>query len=231
MGRALVAILTAAMTVTLAAPGAARADDYYVTIFTAESVPYRPTNTHAFASLVRVPCGPDGKPGAPEVDAICWGPASLKVRGITLRAEEGANMTVTETIEWCRRECLRVSVWGPYRVKCELYEKLKEQSALLSSGKIKYKSTDTFVPRCLAMNCYHALTHPVAPLRRHSGVFNPGDAAGTLVLQCYNPWLIDPCTTHDHILSVIGADKYELVRRSFDYRPGRIDAIRSAVGR
>lgn len=209
----------------------AGADDYFVTIFTAESVPFRPTKTHAFASIVRAPCGPDGKPGALEVHAICWGPASMKVRGVTLRAEEGANLTLPETLEWCRAECLRVSVWGPYRVKCELYEKLKEQSELLSSGKIKYKSTDTFVPRCVAMNCYHALTHPVAPLRRHSGAFNAGDAAGSLVLRVYNPWLIEPCTTHDPILSVIGADKYDLVRRSFGYRPGRVDAIRSAVGR
>jgi hypothetical protein len=213
----------------VAAP--ARADEYFVTVFTAEAVPYRPTKTHAFASLVRVPCGPDDKPGAPEVHAICWGPASMKVRGITLRAEEGVNLTVPEALEWCRAECLRVSAWGPYQVKCELYEKLKAQSELLASGKIKYKSTDTLTPRCVAMNCYHAMTHPVAPLRRISGGFNAGDAAGTLALQVYNPWLIDPRTTHDHILSVIGADGSDIVRRSFDYRPGRVDAIRSAVGR
>lgn len=217
--------------VVFATSSAARADDYFVTIFTAESVPYRPTNTHAFAGVVRIPTAPDGRPCPAEVYPICWGPANLKVRGITLCPEKGVNMTVPEALDWCRAQGLRVSVWGPYRIKCELYEKLRVQSELLSSGRIKYKSTDTFVPRCLAMNCYHAMTHPVAPLRRVSGAFNPGDAAGTLVLQCYNPWLIDPCTTHDFVLTILGADQFELVRRSFDYRPGRIDAIRSAVGR
>jgi hypothetical protein len=209
----------------------ARADEYYVTIFTAESVPYRPTNTHAFASIVRVPTSANGKFGVPEGDAICWGPANKKVRGITLAPEAGANMTLTETLDWCFESGWRVSVWGPYRTEYELYQKLKAQSVHLSSGFVKYKPTDNFLPRSVAVNCYHALTQPVSRRHWYSGAFTAGDAGGTTVLQAYRPWLIDPCTTHDHILSVIGADKYELTRRSFDYQPGRIDAIRSAAGR
>ena len=92
MARAFVLIVALG---ALGAPGAARADDYYVTVFTAESVPYRPTSTHAFAGLVRVPTG-----GPAEVDAICWGPASMKIRGITLRGEDGVNMTVPATLDW-----------------------------------------------------------------------------------------------------------------------------------
>lgn len=225
MGRALVVIVAVISFVTFA-PRTARADDYYVTVFTAESVPYRPTNTHAFASVVRVPPG-----GAAEVDSICWGPANMKIRGITLKPEEGANLTVPECLAWCRDNCWRVSVWGPYRVECELYQKLKAQSVLLSSGKIKYKPTDTFQNRDVAQNCYHALTSPVAPLKRYAGAFTAGDASGTTIVNAYRPWLICPGTTHDEILGVIGADKYELTRRSHDYHAGRIDAIRSAVGR
>lgn len=224
MGRALVAIVVAGSIVTLG--GTARADEYYVTVFTAESVPYRPTNTHAFASLVRVPDA-----GPAEVGAICWGPASMKIRGLTLKGEEGANITVPESLAWCRDNGWRVSVWGPYRVRCELYQKLTAQSELLSSGKIKYKPTDTFQKRDVAQNCYHALTSPVAPMKRYAGAFTAGDAAGTTILQAYRPWLIDPATTHDELLPVIGADTFELTRRSYDYHAGRIDAIRSAVGR
>src|SRR5688572_11711832 len=106
MGRALVAIVTVVAAVTLA-PRTARADEYYVTVFTAESVPYRPTNTHAFASIVRVPAG-----GAAEVDSICWGPANMKVRGITLKPEEGANLTLPECLAWARDAGWRVSAWG-----------------------------------------------------------------------------------------------------------------------
>src|SRR3954464_15853167 len=117
MGRALVAIVTAVAAIAFA-PQTARADEYYVTLFTAESVPYRPTNTHAFASIVRVPAG-----GAAEVDSICWGPASMKIRGITLKGEEGANLTVPECLAWSHDKGWRMSVWGPYRVECELYQK------------------------------------------------------------------------------------------------------------
>jgi hypothetical protein len=230
MGRALVAITTVVAAVTLA-PRTARADEYYVTVFTAESVPFRPTNTHAFASFVRVPIGPDGRRGAAEAVSVCWGPANMKVRGITPAPEPGANFPLLTTLDWVSSSGWRVSAWGPYRTRCELFETMKAQSEWLSSGKVKYKPTDTFVPRGIAVNCYHALTHPVAPLHRLSGAFTAGDAAGTIILQSYNPYLIDPCVTHDHILALVGADRYELTRRSFDYRPGRIDAIRSAVGR
>lgn len=209
----------------------AKADEYYLTLFTAQSVPYRPTNTHAFVSVVRVPTGPNGKPATPELDAICWGPANKKVRGITLMPEAGVNMALTETLDWCRDSGWRVSAWGPYRIECELHQKLKAQAEHLSSGKVRYKPTDNFVPRCVAVNCYHALTQPVSRRHWYSGVFTAGDAGGTTVLQAYRPWLVDPRTTHDHILGVIGADKYELVRRPFDYQPGRVDAIRSAVSR
>lgn len=207
------------------APAGARADDYYVTVFCAESVPYRATNTHSFASLVRV------ANGAAETDAICWGPANMKIRGITLRPEEGKNFTLPETLDWVKGNCWRVSVWGPYKVECDLYRKLKCQADLLSSGAIKYKPTDTIQRRDVAQNCYHALTSPVAPLKRYAGAFTAGDAAGTTILQAYKPWIVDTGTTHDEILTLIGADKYDLVRRSFSYQPGRVDAIRSAVGR
>jgi len=222
MGRALIAILTSA---ALFGSHAARADDYYVTLFCAESVPYRPTNTHSFVSLVRV------ADGAAAVDAICWGPANMKIRGITLKPEEGKNFTLTETLDWVKGNGWCVSMWGPYKVERELYCKLKAQAELLSSGTIKYKPTDTFQRRDVAQNCYHALTSPVAPLKRYAGAFTAGDAAGTTILQAYKPWLISPDATHDEFLSVIGADKYELNRRSFAYQPGRIDAIKSAVGR
>lgn len=218
------ALLTAV--VLFALPAAARADDYFVTVFCAESVPFRSTNTHSFASIVRVPTA-----GAAELDAICWGPANMKIRGLTLRPEEGKNFSLTETLDWVKGNGWRVSAWGPYKVELELYCTLKTQADMLNSGTVKYKPTDTFQRRAVAQNCYHALTSPVAPLKRYAGAFTAGDAAGTTVLQAYKPWLIDPCTTHDEILKLTGADKYDLARRSFAYQPGRIDAIRSAVGR
>lgn len=206
-------------------PQVARADDYFVTLFCAESVPYRPTNTHSFASIVRIPNG------AAELDAICWGPANMKIRGLTLKPEEGKNFTLAETLDWVKGNCWRVSVWGPYKVDRELYCALKAQAERLNTGCVKYKPTDTLQRRAVAQNCYHALTSPVAPLKRYAGAFTAGDAAGTTILQAYSRWLIDPCTTHDEVLKLIGADKYELTRRSFAYQPGRADAIRSAVGR
>jgi hypothetical protein len=202
------------------------ADDHFVTIFSAEAVPFESRKTHMFVVLHRVPAG-----GAVEQHHISWFPESRRVRGVTLRPEPGLNLPLDETFAHCRNQCLRVSVWGPYQIKPELFELMKCQQAKLESGKVKYKPTDNLYPSDVAANCYHAIWQPVAPCRKYSGAFNCGDASGAMTVQLFSKWIIDPCKTHDAVLELVVPKGETITRRSFDDRPGRIDAIRSAVGR
>lgn len=218
--------------VLLAAPlPASAADSYYVTIFSAETVPFQSTHTHTFVVVTRIPAPINGVPQAVEQHQISWAPANLNPRGLTLRPERGVNLSVPDTFQYCRSSCMRVSAWGPYQIKPELFEMMKCQAAKLDSGRVKYKPTDNLYHTDVAANCYHAIWQPVAPCRKYSGAFNCGDASGAMTVRLFQPWLIDPCTTNDSILELVVPRGETVMRRSFDDRPGRIDAIRSARGR
>ncbi|MFO0796598.1 MAG: hypothetical protein U0804_03920 [Gemmataceae bacterium] len=219
MRRMLVALIVAVVPTV-----SAHADDYYVAVFSAEAVPYKPELTHSFAAAVRVSAG-----GAAEVVGISWLPASLNPRGLTLAPEAGVNLGIPDTVAWAQRLGMRVSVWGPFRIDAELFCRLKAQAERLGTGRVRYKPTDTAFPAALVQNCYHALWMPVAPLRARgvSGAFSAGDAASGVTVGLYAPWVVEPCRTHDAVLGLLGVAECGLTRRAFDDRPTRRDAVRS----
>lgn len=208
-------------------PMSVRADDYFVTVFAAETVPFQSKHTHTFIAVHRVPAAG----GVVETYSISWVPANLNVRGLTLRPEMGANLPLADTFAFCKKHCMRVSAWGPYQIQPELFELMKCQAAKLERGKVKYKPTDNLYPSNVAANCYHAIWQPIAPCRKASGPFNCGDASGAMTVQLFRKWLIDPCKTHDTILDLSVPKGETVVRRTFDDRPGRADAIRSALSK
>ncbi len=218
MRRALAALVLAA------AAGPARADDYYLAVFGAEAVPYKPELTHSFAAAVRIPAD-----GEPEVVGISWLPASLNPRGLTLAPEAGVNLGTADTVAWARRLGMRVSVWGPYRIEAELFGRLKGQAARLGGGHVRYKPTDNVFAAARVQNCYHALWMPVAPARARgfAGVFSAGDAASGVTVRLYAPWVVEPGRTHGAVLGLLGVADADLCRRAFDDRPTSLDAVRS----
>lgn len=122
-------------------------------------------------------------------------------------------------------------MWGPYSAHPELFRRIRDQARRLNEGRILYKGTDNLYPSCVAMNCYHAIWNVAAPLRKYAGPFNCGDATGPVTLRLFRDWLIDPHRTHDFVLKVLRVEEEGLVRRSFDDRPTRLDAVRSFLGR
>lgn len=213
--------------IVFACPLPVRADDFFVTVFAAEAVPFESKRTHTFVAVLRVPS--DG--GPVEQHAISWFPENRTLRGLTPRPEPGTNLPLPETFAHCRDQKMRVSVWGPYRIKPDLFERMKCQKAKLESGAVKYKPTDNLYPSNVATNCYHAIWQPVAPLRKYSGPFNCGDASGAMTVQLFREWLIDPHRAHDGVLDLSVPRGEPVVRRSLDDRPGRLDAVRSALSR
>jgi hypothetical protein len=199
--------------------------EYFVTVFAAETVPFRAKHTHTFVPVHRAPA----TGGAVETHSISWVPANMRPRGLTLRPEAGANLPLADTFAFCRQHCMRVSAWGPYKCDRELFELMKCQAAKLDGGTVKYKPTDNLYPSDVAANCYHAIWQPVAPCRKASGPFNCGDASGATTVQLFRKWLCDPCATHDDVLPLSVPKGETVVRRTFDDRPGRVDALRSAV--
>ncbi len=83
------------LTTILSAPPAA---GDYLMVFSAESVPYRPTRAHTFAAVVRVGAAADGAPFVLDVFSLSWLPASGVIRPFALRSEEGRNVPLDETL-------------------------------------------------------------------------------------------------------------------------------------
>ncbi len=223
MKRVLLSIVVACA----AGPDVSAADDYYFTLFTAEATPYRSEKTHTFLAITRIP----QDSGVVETREMSWLPATLHVRGIALRPEKGVNLSVADTLAVCRRDNMRVSVWGPYQIQPELYNRLSNQITRLETGKIKYKGADTFQPSFHAMNCYHAIWNISNPFQKFTGPFTSGDTTGGKTVHLFRQWIITPEQTHDDILKVIGVDQEVLTRRSHDYWPSQGDAFRSFRGR
>ncbi|MCI0703760.1 MAG: hypothetical protein L0241_22100 [Planctomycetia bacterium] len=218
----------AGVLLTLPFPAQA-ADSYFVTIFSAETVPFRSVYTHTFIVVTRIPEPVNGVPQPVEQHHISWFPQNRMLRGLTLLPERGLNLPVSETFVDCRDNGMRVSMWGPYHIHPELFCLMKAQRAKLESGRVRYKPTDNLYHSDCAANCYHAIWKPIAPLRKYSGAFNCGDASGAMTVKLFSPWIIDPCTTYDAILDLIVPPGEKVFRRSFDDRPGRVDAIRSSL--
>jgi len=220
-------LLLVTIVVCATAPGVSAADNYYFTLFTAEATPYRAEKTHTFFAITRIPQAG----GQVENHEMSWLPATLKVRGVALLPEKGFNLSVADTLALCRRENMRVSVWGPFQIQPELFNKLHNQITRLETGKIKYKGTDNLYPSPIAMNCYHAIWNVSDPFKKFVGPFTSGDATGGKTVHLFREWIITPEQTHDDILKVIGVDQEVLTRRSHDYWPSHRQAFRSFLGR
>jgi hypothetical protein len=205
---------------------AARADDYYVTVFSAQSVPYKPTKTHTFVAAVRVPSCANGYCPPAEMTSISWLPATLKIRALALRSERGVNLSVPDTLAWVNSKGMRISVWGPYQVHPDLYHVIQNQAALLNSGLIRYKPTDTLYSSHNVANCYHAIWAPIDQTWKWAGAFTAGDAASGKTVELFSPWIVNPPATYPHMLppEAVG---YPIVSRSYYDRPTRRAAIRS----
>jgi hypothetical protein len=132
-------------------------DAYYVLIFGSQSEPKRPRLTHTWATFVRTADEPTALNAPIESFTISWMPASLAVRPLALRPEVGANLGLHETLRAMYANGQGVSLWGPYRVSRELYERAAAHKIRLESGQLAYKAIDSWRASPWVSNCMHAV--------------------------------------------------------------------------
>jgi hypothetical protein len=136
----------------------ARAEDaYYVLIFGSQTEPKRPRLTHTWATFVRTQSEAIAVNAPMESFTISWMPASLTVRPLARRPETGTNLGLHETLRAMYANGERVSLWGPYRVSRELYERAAGYKLRLESGQLGYKAVDSRRPSPWISNCMHAV--------------------------------------------------------------------------
>jgi hypothetical protein len=198
-------------------PSISRGDDY-LAIFSTDTTPYNPTTAHTFAAHVRVEKCADGKLRVVEFESMSWLPAtpSMKVRAFALRSETGRNVPFDETLQVFFDSGAHICMWGPYRIQPELAETFKERVATVESS-FRYKGACFTSPRHVC-DCVRSIEEMVPTPRRYIGPYGYGWAAGSVVVQKFSPWLIEPECAHPEIATLIGLDEYPLVRRTYgDY--------------
>jgi hypothetical protein len=192
----------------------------WLTLFAAQTEPFKPQKTHTFATITRI------TPTGPVSQTISWLPRTQHVRGLAIRPEAGFNLTLCESLAWARRGGMCVSVWGPYPVDACLEHRFACRIAELQSGRIRYKALDALPPRWHASNCVHAVTGVITAWQRPVGAFGYGDVATRETLDFFAPSIRD-WTPKTDLLATIGVDPRTVQMRSVAERPTRGESLKS----
>jgi hypothetical protein len=207
---------SAALT-TAAPPG----ERYFLLVFGSESRPKRAKYTHSWATMVRITECPGNLP-AVESHTISWMPATLDIRPLSCRIEQGTNLALCFTIEEMLRHDEHVSVWGPYEVGPSFYHRFQVQKQFLESGRVGYQCIDSFGEAArtgLGCDCIHAITDldPLFNRSRYPLTYFGEAASRHVVRQLHErPIIIRPHQCNDWLFPLLGLDKYPIERQTWD---------------
>jgi hypothetical protein len=216
-------ILTLSATTTLAgpvpseAPPPACGERYYVILFGGMAKWWRPKTAHTWATFVRSQPAPDG---TTRIDSftISWLPADLNVRPWAVRAVQGMNVPLHQTLEIMCTGQSSISLWGPYEIHRERYSRAAEYKQLLDSGAILYRVLDGAPLGIPANHCVRAVTFGDPELHRAT---TPQLWFGELITRkvafgmLESGMLVDPSTKHDWLIPALGIDPHPLTPRNF----------------
>ena len=205
--------------------GEAHAHEYFVLMFGSQRSLVAPNDTHSFATFVKVTrMGPQSCDGAMlEAHTISWLPANLKMRVAALLPEAGHNYDLPMTFAFAQRTDQRVSMWGPYPIHPELFQRALKRKAELESGKIRYKVVDTVYGDNSACNCIHAIGGMIDLPRLRVASVGFGDSASRYLLKDMEPWILSK-TPVTWISSGMELDRYPIVYHDFTPPGGKLKA-------
>jgi len=209
------------LSIFLILPGGAGAgenhDSYFMMIFAQEGPGHEPWLSHTFATFVKASgSGTNKNQYKIEGHTISWLPATLDVRLLRLSPERGKNFSLEETLRRAKSLNLRITMWGPYQINEELYERAVRQEKHLKQGAIGYKALDGRFRPNVASNCFHAISDVDAD----NGLLNTGTAHGDeatlMVLNHLKRWLLRPEEVHDWVARRMGVSDPAIVRGVLD---------------
>ncbi len=196
----------------------ARADEsYYMIVYSAQRTPNVPCFAHTFATFAKATGeGKDKTKYKIEQHTISWIAKTKEIVVARLRPEPGANLSLKASMELAASLEEKVSMWGPFEIKKELYDRALKQTDRLESNKVEYKAIDFRFRPERAINCIHA----VSDIDADDGFLDVGTACGDeasrAVAGHLRRWVIKPEKTHDWVSKRIGLDEHSITRRAWD---------------
>ncbi len=148
-----------AILIACAGGSAAHADEYYFAIiFGSQTHPKTIRDTHTWATFVRaVGEGPDLNQYQLYVHTLSWMPARLKVHVLRPFPEAGVNLSLEETLRTAYGARENVTLWGPFVITRQVYERSLEAYEKFMSGRMRYRAIDTRRDSDIS-DCIHAVT-------------------------------------------------------------------------
>ena len=186
---------------------------YYVMIFGSQSKPKLLQYTHTWATFIRaIGEGPDASNYALDQHTISWLPQSLDVRTWSFLPEPGVNLDLYQTLDAVYHDREHVTMWGPFRILPQVYERSLGVKAILDSGRAEYRAIST--PRNLLISdCIHAVA-AVDPIfgRDHYPLIRIGQPASRhIARQFVTRSVFDQYQTEaSWLIPRLGLDRYPI---------------------
>jgi hypothetical protein len=178
------AAAAAAIILCLFAPAAEANDRYFVLIFGSQSHPKLLRYTHTWATFVRA-VGDESNPDGCALyqHTISWLPQTLNVRVWSPVPEPGVNLALYQTLQVVSARNERVTLWGPFVITPDIYERSLRVYQIVNSGAVRYRAISTTYD-LLVSDCIHAVA-AVDPIfgRSNYPLIRIGDPASRFIAR------------------------------------------------
>lgn len=189
------------------------AESYYLMIFGWQSNPKQLRYTHTWATFIRASGeGTDPNQYAVEAHTISWLPRTLAIRVWRAWPEPGVNLDLESTLQVVTSERQSVTMWGPFVIGRQVYDRSAEIHRILESGAAQYRAIST-ARNLLISDCIHAVaaSDPIFG-RRHYPLIRIGKPASRYIARQvmlrsrFDQWQYD----NSWLIPRLGLDRYPI---------------------
>jgi hypothetical protein len=181
------------------------ADRYYMLAFASQDEANTIPRSHTFAVFVKAPgTGPITKNTRIERHGISWMPVHLGLRSLPATPVAGVNLSLENSIAWAKANDARVTMWGPFRIKKELYEMAVRQEERLNKTITGHVVLDYRYRTNGALNCIHAVSDLDTMQPPADTGAARGNGATEMVVAHFRPYIVPSAEPTQGLLDCLG---------------------------